>query len=428
MSKKQYALIFFRFIQSIPKWLSLGLIAFICTGILFWPLRIISFTQLSTSLAGNSLKFWELLKNKDSRDAISTIATIFGGFFVFGNLIVVVENLKQTRKNNEINERRFESERALNESRLTSERFSKAIEHIGDKRLTTCLGGIYSLRYLSEEEPEKYHQESTRILAALIKALMSEVDRDLILVKSALDTLGNLASQRPCKRGEPDLRSVDFSKMDLSNSCLNRIFFYSSIFADANLHRATFKNSTLENSNFERANLFHTVFDKVNLLDANLTGSSHYYTSFVGATLLNAQLANSDLNLSDFSNAVLMNANLSGAFIKGTKFINANLIGATLIGIISSDAKIYISNSSAPIPSGQWPDFSNANLSKANLQKASFQNAVLDSVNFDGADITLTNFSGAKGLEPSQFRNTNWKDAVFDVPFRQRLELAEKEK
>ena len=82
----------------------LGLIAFICTGILFWPLRIIDFTQLSTSLAGNSSRFWELLQNKDSREAISTIATIFGGLFVFGNLIVVVENLKQTRKNNEIND------------------------------------------------------------------------------------------------------------------------------------------------------------------------------------------------------------------------------------------------------------------------------------------------------------------------------------
>ncbi|MEM6807001.1 MAG: pentapeptide repeat-containing protein, partial [Bacteroidota bacterium] len=241
MSKKQYVLRLFSFIQSIPKWLLLVLIVLICTGIFIWPLRIINLTQLPTSLANGSLIFWELLQNKDSREAVSTIATIFGGLFVFGNLILVVENLKQTQKNNEINEKRFENERALNESRLASERFSKAIEHIGDKRLTTCLGGIYALRYLSEEEPEKYHQESTRILAALIKALMSEVDRDLILVKSALDTLGNLASQRPCKRGEPDLRAVDFSKMDLSNSCLNQINFYSSIFADTNLHRATFK-------------------------------------------------------------------------------------------------------------------------------------------------------------------------------------------
>jgi hypothetical protein len=43
------------------------------------------------------------------------------------------------------------------EDKQVTERFSKAIEHLGSGKIDICLGGIYALEQIAIDSHEKYH-------------------------------------------------------------------------------------------------------------------------------------------------------------------------------------------------------------------------------------------------------------------------------
>ncbi|NER82867.1 MAG: hypothetical protein F6K42_25590 [Leptolyngbya sp. SIO1D8] len=86
---------------------------------------------------------------------LTTGITSFGGFAFILNALIAQERLKEERKQFKLQlheERKRESRvQAISETRLVAERFSKAIDQLGDSRVTVRIGGIYSLGHIAEE-------------------------------------------------------------------------------------------------------------------------------------------------------------------------------------------------------------------------------------------------------------------------------------
>lgn len=81
-----------------------------------------------------------------------------------------------------------------------------------------------------------------------------------------------------------------------------------------------------------------------------------------------------------------------------------------------------------------YSNFRKANFSNCTISTTLFDGAFMDSVNFASStfsdvfflktSLTGTDFRGAKGLKPINFYRSDYKNAIFDLPFRMALDSA----
>jgi predicted DNA binding CopG/RHH family protein len=182
----------------------------------------------------------------------------------------------------------------------TADRFSRAVEMLGDKeQITVRLGGIYSLERIAKDSPEGYHWIIMELLTAFVrenapfppfpnsealanamKAYSRPVEKDIQAILTVLGRRGN--------------RELESSNLNLMYTCLS-----CASFRDTDLTGMDFRFSDLSSSHFVNANLTGVVFRY-----ANLKG-----TDFIDA----------DLDQADFS--VAYN-------ISRTSFLRARNLGA----------------------------------------------------------------------------------------------------
>jgi|GEM_PF-5569641 len=195
--------------------------------------------------------------------ARDTLAKILGGAFFLGTLYFTGESLKIERLKEDASEK----------GQIT-ERFTHAVDQLGNKDRNTRVGGIYALERVAEEFPQDYQWTVTEILAAFIRqqaplksgrqtALLScdklrprgtpakqpEVD-----VQTALEVIGRRQLEyAPPLNGQP--RAVDLRHTDLRGANLTT----------ANLEYAALTDSNLEAASITSANLRHATLRGVNL-------------------------------------------------------------------------------------------------------------------------------------------------------------------
>lgn len=218
--------------------------------------------------------------------------------------------------------------RLAREGQIT-ERFTRAIDHLGSETLDVRLGGIYALERVAKNSPDD-RPTVTDILCAFVREHARwpvgapdgpehptpTVDRQVPWlttrapdVQTALYVLG----RRP---GHPQEHTPYLSRADLRR---------------AQLTRAQLAGTNLRHSNLARAHMPHCNLENSELMNVDLR---HAYLR--GARLSHADLRDAHLEHADLRQAILHDADLRGANLS-----DADLDGADLTDVRSDDTTTW---------------------------------------------------------------------------------------
>jgi uncharacterized protein YjbI with pentapeptide repeats len=327
-------------------------------------------------------------EDKDSRTfAIDVVKTIISALGLIATLLAGIGLI--------VNYFNSQAEMQLTQQRLITERFSKAVEQIGNTKEEVVIGGIYSLERIAKDSPKdqwtimevltSYIRKNSPIPSNIQQLEPEERQKALeklpsvsIPVQAALTVIGRRKVEND-QAGDNLAGTTDSNKikfLDLSRTNLRGAKLYG-----ANLNGANLNGAYLNEANLNEANL-----NLAYLYGANLNGAKLNGAKLKGAYLKGANLNGANLNL-----AYLYGANLKGAYLYG-----ANLNGAKLNG-----AKLYGAN------------LNGANLNGANLKGAYLYGANLKGAYLYGANLDGANLWGAE-VDPKQIKSACfWESAIY---------------
>ena len=304
---------------------------------------------LPTALEDRALRFKLQKDIIDSENSIrSTIAQGFGGLLLFCTAYISWKTL-----------------RATNEKQV-SERFSKAVEQLGNKNIHIRLGGIYSLEQIAKDSEEIYYRQVIETLTSYLRErapyvpLLTET-RGISETTNETDGVDEIAK---LLRNVPDLRTdiqavisvlgrrrfsygngeefrMDFRAVDLTQLEFPAgSNFNGSDFTGSNLKRSILSGVSFASVQFNHAVLegvtaIETAFDhssmgSAKLSYARLRGSSFKCVKLNGADLTKARAEKTDFSEADMSNAKLVKALLTGANLRDAIFTETDLSFADL--------------------------------------------------------------------------------------------------
>ncbi len=326
-------------------------------------------------------------EDKDSRTfAIDVVKTIISALGLIATLSAGIGLF--------VNYLNSQAERQLIQERLITERFSKAVEQIGNTKEEVVIGGIYSLERIAKDSPKdqwtimevltSYIRKNSPIPSNIEQLKPEERQKALeklpsvsIPVQAALTVIGRRKVEND-QAGDNLAETTDSNKikiLDLSRTNLR----------EANLILANLDGANLNGANLNRANL-----NRANLNRADLNG---------------ADLKGANLDGADLKGAYLWVAYLNGAYLNGAYLKGAELIGAELIEAELYRANLYRAN------------LYRANLYRANLIEANLKGANLKGANLKGANLILANLYGAEDLYPEQIKSACfWEKAIYTEP------------
>jgi hypothetical protein len=324
---------------------------------------------------------------------ISTIAQIFGGIAVaigiyigWGNLKVALatlesnqnkarEDLKNAEKALIADQNKARDELKLAQDTLEAnmkiaqenlkvaqegqitERFTRAVDQLGNPTIEIRLGGIYGLERIANES-EKDYWPIIKIFAAYIRekspikdASKETKDTDEKEKGTSLPTDIQVVFEYLCSckytfHKKLDLRNsnlrnarffkahleyADFSGADLRGADLVNSFLNDAYFVKTNLNGAILINAHFEHSYFADSHLIKTHLGSVHLENACFTGCHLEDSNFGDAILNNVSFGEDNyLNRANLQRSSLVQAYLVGTNLEGADFEGANLWDADL--------------------------------------------------------------------------------------------------
>src|SRR5665647_2362711 len=261
---------------------------------------------------------------------IATFAQILGGIAIFIGIYFAWGNLTTAR-----------------ESQIT-ERFTRAIDQLGNPNMEIRLGGIYALERIANES-EKDYWPIMEILTAYVRK-NSRVSSYIEKIKS---------NNKPILVDEnnfPDVEKIIFDSFDPQAISLD---------IQAILTVIGRRKNSLNNGESNRLHLRITYLEGADLVEIHLEGADIRWAYLKGANLKKARLGEAH-----FEGTHLKEARLEGASLFGAHLEEANLFGAHLEG--------------------------------ANLLGAHLDGADLFGAHLEGADIKWAHLKGALGLSIDQ--------------------------
>ncbi len=297
-------------------------------------------------------------EDKDSRTfAIDVVKTIISALGLIATLFAGIGLI--------VNYFNSQAEMQLTQQRLITERFSKAVEQIGNPKEEVVIGGIYSLERIAKDSPKdqwtimevltSYIRKNSPIPSNIQQLKPEERQKALeklpsvsIPVQAALTVIGRRKVEND-QAGDNLAETTDFSKIKILD---------------------------LSGTNLRGANLTEANLNRANLTEANLNGAY-------------------------LNGAYLNRAYLYGANLIGAELIGADLIGADLIGAKLNGANLIVAN------------LTEANLNRAKLNRAYLDGAYLDGAYLDGAYLNRAILFGARDLHPEQIKSACfWEKAI----------------
>lgn len=227
----------------------------------------------------------------------ATLAQIIGGIAVLLGLYFAWGNLK-----------------IFKESQIT-ERFTRAIDQLGNNNIQVRVGGIYALGRISEESEKDYWSiiefltsyVKTRSVVLFPKA-NSKIEQD---IQAALSVIG---------RRKHSFESKDLSPLDMQGTFLR----------EANLKGANLRFANLQGADLEKA---------------NLQGADLRLANIQGANLKKAYFQGADLKGADLKGANLQDADFKGVNLEGTKGLSIPQLSkvSSLCNVVKLDNELFIS-------------------------------------------------------------------------------------
>ncbi|MEO0993795.1 MAG: pentapeptide repeat-containing protein [Pseudomonadota bacterium] len=283
-----------------------------------------------------------------------------------------------------------------------TDRFSKAIEQLGNEQMATRLGAIYALEQVARDEVT-YHIPIMETLCAFIRenanrnadtgkmreprefplgplpkvsGRASEKERALHLahIRCRGWEGGNLrqffGSARPLRadvqaafavigrRGEDrrthevdkefslDFRRANFQSLDVSTLDLARADLRESRLEGANLREAQMEGANLREARMQGAFLVETRMEGANLRQAQMEGADLTGAQMEGADLWQARMEGANLSWarmegSDLSSARMEGAVLVGAWLKSTNLSDCSIARMSLIFVDFTEAEYF---------------------------------------------------------------------------------------
>ncbi len=320
----------------------LSLSLFAGVAYFFWLIPIQHLQRSQTLLPLKDYLELETSIRSGFAQAIGGAAILLGLFFTWRNIKVTESNLQLTQETATRN-------LVISQEGQITERFTRAVEQLGNDKLQVRLGGIYALERISRDSKEDYWPVM-EILTAFVRT------------GTPTESKGRSdESVEPPTDIQAVLNVVARRRLDYESSEKRRV----------DLRGANLAGATLIGCNLERAILWKTRFEGANLRDANLQDAGMSKAILDSATLIASHLERASLGEVSMQNAVCSNAylegaQLNGANLRGTKFYDSNLSQVNLL-----DA-----------------DLTGASLLKANLAGAIMKRAKLNNADLKGADFT----------------------------------------
>lgn len=211
-----------------------------------------------------------------------------------------------------LNRQRHELEK--DESRTN--RYTEAVQLLGDERLTARLGGIYALQRLGNESPK-----DVPAIAQLLASFIREVSREIVeqhqqsenRKQPILDGLNRAPSD--IVAATRVLGSPEFRPYYRSNLFLGEVSLQGAVLVGANLRNRQFDGFDLTESYLDGADL-----SSCSMVNVQLSGAHGRYVNFQGTRLHTAGMANCVMDGSDF-----LGADVSEMYVQGTSFEGAKI-------------------------------------------------------------------------------------------------------
>jgi Pentapeptide repeats (8 copies) len=246
-------------------------------------------------------------------NARNRLLTLGAGLFAAGALIFTARNFTLSR-----------------EGQVT-DRFTKAIDHLGSSRLDVRIGGIYALERVARDSRSD-HPTVMEVLASFIRRHSHE--------------------QWPLPRSDHSPLPEQETRPDVQAAL--------TVIGDRKVRQDGWRHIFLNRAILPGALLFHTNLTNVRLVDADLTGANLTGANFTKANLTGAILHRANLTGANFTKANLSGANLSGACHDLGKKLN--FAGADLSGADFTDANLPDANYAGACPDSttRWPEGASA--------------------------------------------------------------------
>jgi uncharacterized protein YjbI with pentapeptide repeats len=289
--------------------------------------------------------------------ALGLIATLFAGIGLFVNYL------------------NSQAEIQLTQQRLITERFSKAVEQIGNTKEEVVIGGIYSLERIAKDSPKDQW--------TIMEVLTSYIRKNSP-IPSNIQQL------------EPEERQKALEKLPSVSIPVQAALTV--------IGRRKVENDQAGDNLAETTNP-----NKIKILDlsrTNLRGAK-----LNGADLKGANLDGANLNGAKLWVAYLNGANLNGANLNGANLNGANLNGANLNEAYLNEA--YLNEANLIRADLNRAKLNGASLNRANLIEANLNRADLNRAKLNGANLNRANLNRARGLHPEQIKSACfWEKAI----------------
>lgn len=329
------------------------------------------------------------------RSTIAQVATaLLAGSAAAWGAVAAWRQLQDNRRQAEATRKETDEQLRIARDGQLTERFTRAVEQLGNENLDVRLGGIYALGRIANDSQTDL-PTVVEVLAAFVRgrsSLLESTDGD----ESAATPTDDDGESEPLSRRAADVQAaltvlgrierepgsvVDLSATDLAGADLT----------EANLSDADLRGVDLTLADLDRANL-----NSANLTDAQ----------FTQAALRRADLTGADLTRADFADAHLAGAQLVTVTLWGTDFTGADLRHASLrmahLFVLPPSIVDFRGTHSTNV------DLLRPNLTCADLRGADLTSADLAGASLRGADLRDAHVSGAKLDSVQGDSETKW--------------------
>jgi uncharacterized protein YjbI with pentapeptide repeats len=251
-----------------------------------------------------------------------------------------------------------------------TERFTRAIDQLGNDNMDVRLGGIYALERMANDSPQD-RATIGRILNTFVRGHApwpptrpsqppegTPIEDIPLLAIRAADV--QLALTMICRREAAihpgrtlELRETDLRNADLQNTDLRGANLWGARLNGTNFFGAQLQGALLWTAELKHVHLIGAKVQQAILSNAQLQDAQLYGTHLQEAHLEGAQLQRADLQKALLQDAYLIQAQLQGADLRGAQLQGADLRGAQVQGANLMGARLEGAQCS---PETAWPD------------------------------------------------------------------------
>jgi hypothetical protein len=199
---------------------------------------------------------------------VQTFVQILGGAALLGGLYFTAQTLRTSEETLRINQKTLET---TQQGQIT-ERFTRAIEQLGDKeRLMVRLGGIYALERIARDSDSADHWVVMEVLTAFVREQTKESPHER-KPRSDIQAILTVIGRRTRTFGNGEIHQLDLHNTNLQGAHLSGAKLQGAHLYRAQLQSTHLREVQLQDAHLRGAKLQDAHLDRAQLQGVDLTG------------------------------------------------------------------------------------------------------------------------------------------------------------